>query len=102
MLDLCFQQLDIANDLESSPLRLQAYLSLARGNCGMGDSAKAESYCNHALLYKCEQSHDKDTGDVHLTLGKVTCLTLVKNSLNFTFFQWARFFINIQVRWIKQ
>ena len=71
MLDLGFQQLDIANELESPTLRSEAYLTLAQGNERMGNSEKAVTYCRHSLYNQCDQS--KTTGNVHLTLGKNSC-----------------------------
>ena len=68
MLDLGFQQLDIANELESPSLRSEAYLTLARGNERMGNCDKAITYCRHSLYNQCDQSNT--TGNVHLTLGK--------------------------------
>lgn len=67
MLDFGFQQLDIANEMDSPMLRAEAYLTLARGNERLGNLEKAVSYCRHSLYNQCDQS--RTTGYVHLTLG---------------------------------
>ena len=69
MLDFGFQQLDIANEMDSSILRADAYLTLARGNEKLGQLEKALSYCRHSLYNQCDQS--RVTGHVHLTLGNI-------------------------------
>ena len=68
MLDLGFQQLDIANALEDPSLRALAYLTLARGNQNLGSGDKAITYCRHALYNQCDQS--QTTANTHLTLGE--------------------------------
>ena len=67
MLDLGFQRLDIANELESPSMRAEAYLTLAQGNEKLGSCDKAITYCRHALYNQCDQS--KTTANTHLTLG---------------------------------
>lgn len=67
MLDFGFQQLDIANEMDSPMLRADAYLTLARGNERLGNLEKAVSYCRHSLYNQCDQS--RTTGYVQLTLG---------------------------------
>ncbi|CAL4059025.1 unnamed protein product, partial [Meganyctiphanes norvegica] len=67
LLDFGFQQLDIANELDSPMLRADAYLTLARGNEKLGNLEKTVSYCRHSLYNQCDQS--RTTGQVHLTLG---------------------------------
>ena len=69
VLDYGFQQLDIANELDSPMLRADAYLTLARGNERLGHLEKALSYCRHSLYNQCDQS--KITGNVHFTLGNI-------------------------------
>lgn len=67
MLDFGFQQLDIANEMDSPMLRAEAYLTIARANERLGNLEKAVSYCRHSLYNQCDQS--RTTGYVQLTLG---------------------------------
>ncbi|GAB6029808.1 hypothetical protein CHUAL_005520 [Chamberlinius hualienensis] len=67
MLDLAFQQLDIANEVDSPHLRAEAYLNLAVGNQRLGDYNKAVSYCRQSIYNYCDES--RTTGHVHLCLG---------------------------------
>lgn len=67
MLDFAFQQLDIANEVDSPNMRAEAYLNLARGNERLGDYHKAVSYCRHSIYNYCDES--RTTGYVHLCLG---------------------------------
>ena len=67
MLDYGFQQLDIANEMDSPMLRAEAYLTIARANERLGNLEKAVSYCRHSLYNQCDQS--RTTGYVQLTLG---------------------------------
>ncbi|KAL7632023.1 UNVERIFIED_CONTAM: hypothetical protein RMT77_017657 [Armadillidium vulgare] len=69
LLDYGFQQLDIANELDSPMLRAEAYLTLAKGNERLGNLEKALTYCRHSLYNQCDQS--RVTGNVHYTLGNI-------------------------------
>ncbi|XP_037070888.1 43 kDa receptor-associated protein of the synapse homolog [Pollicipes pollicipes] len=69
LVELAFQQLDIANSMEDNVLRAEAYLNLARGNERMGALDSALQYCRHSLYSQCDQS--RTTGQVHLCLGNI-------------------------------
>ncbi|CAM1294917.1 Uncharacterised protein g1126 [Pycnogonum litorale] len=70
LIDFAFQQLDIANEIDSNSMRAQAYLNLSIGNENLSQFEKSITYCEHALQNLTGENDPKTLCGVYLDLSK--------------------------------
>ncbi|CAG9131738.1 hypothetical protein JYU34_021730 [Plutella xylostella] len=69
-LEFANRQLGISEELDSAPMRAEAYLNLARAHQTLGGLDRALSYARHALYNDC--GGGSTAGCVHLTVAVVS------------------------------
>ncbi|CAK1546440.1 unnamed protein product [Leptosia nina] len=69
-LEFANRQLGISEELDSAPMRAEAYLNLARAHQTLGGLDRALSYARHALYNDC--GGGSTAGCVHLTVASVS------------------------------
>ncbi|GBP24826.1 43 kDa receptor-associated protein of the synapse homolog [Eumeta japonica] len=69
-LEFAHRQLGISEELDSAPMRAEAYLNLARAHQTLGGLDRALSYARHALYNDC--GGGSTAGSVHLTVASVS------------------------------
>ncbi|XP_063632722.1 43 kDa receptor-associated protein of the synapse homolog [Cydia splendana] len=69
-LEFANRQLGISEELDSAPMRAEAYLNLARAHQTLGGLDRALSYARHALYNDC--GGGSTAGCVHLTVAAVS------------------------------
>ncbi|XP_013143048.1 PREDICTED: 43 kDa receptor-associated protein of the synapse homolog [Papilio polytes] len=69
-LEFAHRQLGISEELDSAPMRAEAYLNLARAHQTLGGLDRALSYARHALYNDC--GGGSTAGCVHLTVASVS------------------------------
>ncbi|CAG9794495.1 unnamed protein product [Diatraea saccharalis] len=69
-LEFAKSQLSISEELDSAPMRAEAYLNLARAHQTLGSLDRALSYARHALYNDC--GGGSTAGCVHLTVAGVS------------------------------
>lgn len=100
MIDYAFQQLDIANEIDSQRMRAHAYLNLSIGNGAMSHYDKSITYCEHALEHLADGNGDSDKEGIQ-TLCQVY-LDMAKSHIGLSSFNKALEYLDLALKLARQ